>query len=69
MFDEKVTTEDKDKSKRKYQDFPPKKKMVGKVIVILPTRIVVDYKGNGVSIDFDAKIHAGLKVGDEIEII
>jgi len=68
MFDEKVT-EEKDKGKRKYTDFPPKKKLVGKVIAILPTRIVVEHKGNGYSVDFDAKIHTGLKVGDDLEII
>lgn len=69
MFGETQDTEKKERDgKRKYTEFPPRKSQKGKVISILKTRLVVEIKGNGVSVDFDPKLHDGVKVGDEIDI-
>ena len=69
MINEPSDTDKKEKEgKRKYTEFPPRKSQKGKVISILKNRLVVEVKGNGVSIDFDPRLHAMVKVGDEIDI-
>ena len=45
-----------------------KKSATGKVYAIRGGKILVDVGGNGMSLKYDEKLHANLKVGDEIEV-